>query len=58
MSWDSICYMVSSPTPTVIRMAVPPNGNDCTLPAASAMKGRIATAPRNRAPGRVILVRM
>ena len=52
------CNGGSSPTPTVIRIEVPPNGNCCTLPAARAMKGRMATAPRNTAPGRVILVRM
>jgi hypothetical protein len=45
MSWDSICFTVSKPTPIMIRTAVPPNGkgaDELVPPAVSGRAGRDA----------------
>ena len=57
MSWLSICFMVSSATPTVISSAVPPNGNCAMSHTANTMSGVSAIAARNSEPGRVMRFR-
>jgi hypothetical protein len=57
MSWLSICFTVSSPTPTMIRTAVPPNGKFWfwPLPVMPRKKfGSTAMTPRYSEPGRVM----
>src|SRR5262249_24331958 len=53
-SWLSICFTVSSPTPTAIRMLAPPNGKFWVAPtSASAIIGISAMIPRYTEPGAV-----
>src|SRR5947208_16167620 len=50
--------MVSSATPTVIRIAVPPNGNCGMLYTAKKIEGKRAMEARNSEPGSVMRTRM
>src|ERR1700712_4770287 len=57
MSWVSICFTVSSPTPTMMSTEVPPNGKFWLLPLPVSDRnrfGRIAMKPRYSEPGNVI----
>ena len=53
-----ICFTVSSPTPTMMRMDVPPNGKFWSAwIATSAISGMSDSSARYSAPGTVIRVR-
>ena len=57
MSWLSICFTVSRPTPTMMMIEEPPNGMlDPTLSRTNAMVGMSATAARYSEPGAVMRV--
>ena len=57
MSWLSICFIVSSATPTTIRIEMPENPRD-RLNQIATSEGSTATEARNSDPGSVIRDRM
>ena len=54
MSWLSICFIVSSATPTVMRSDVPPKGNWLMSQNANTSNGVTAMTARNYDPGSVM----
>ena len=54
ISWLSICFIVSSATPTVMSSAVPPNGNWLMSQNANTSNGTTAIVARNNEPGSVM----
>src|SRR5690606_22526748 len=56
-SCASICFTVSRPTPTMMRIEAPPNGKFwLAWTVASAISGMSATMPRYSEPGNVMRV--